>query len=106
KGPNKQISIKDMTTGEIANDPYVSPGDTVFVPKAPIFFVSGQVKAPGQYALMTGMTLRQAIARGGGLTDQGTERRVKVTRAGKVIELSLDSEIAAGDIVLVGERLF
>ena len=48
-----------------------------------------------------------AIARGGGLTDLGTERAVKVRGAdGKNVSLSLDDKIAAGEVIIVGERLF
>jgi polysaccharide export outer membrane protein len=85
----------------------VSPGDKIFSPRAALFYISGQVKSPGAYPMATGMTLRMAIGRGGGLTDLGTDRSVKVRDAnGKVVSLGLDDQIAAGEVIVVGERLF
>jgi hypothetical protein len=53
------------------------------------------------------MTLRMAIGRGGGLTDIGTDKGVKVTHAdGKVDRPGLNDKIAPGDVIVIGERLF
>ena len=70
------------------------------------FYIAGQVKAPGSYSLKTGMTIAQAIARGGGLTDSGTDKKVKVRRAGKNVTLTGDALVEAGDVLTIGERLF
>ena len=68
---------------------------------------AGQVKAPGGYPANSEMTLRMAIARGGGLTDLGTDHAVKVTRGGKKLDhVDLDAKFQAGDVIVVGERLF
>jgi polysaccharide export outer membrane protein len=106
-GPERRVGIKEMATGDSSQDPYVAPGDKIFVPTAEVFYISGQVKAPGSYSLNSDMTFRQAIARGGGLTEMGSERRVKVTRGGQELpRIDLDSKVQPGDIVVVGERLF
>ena len=58
-------------------------------------------------ALTSGMTLRMAIGRAGGLTDAGSEGHIKVTRQGKVIpRMKLDDPLIAGDVIVVGEGLF
>jgi polysaccharide export outer membrane protein len=106
-GPERRYLVSDLATGDDAQDPLVSPGDKIFSPRAALFYISGQVKAPGAYPMTTGMTLRMAIGRGGGLTDLGTDRAVKVRGAdGKVVSLTLDDQIAAGEVIVVGERLF
>jgi polysaccharide biosynthesis/export protein len=57
--------------------------------------------------LLSDMTLRMAISRGGGLTDAGSERRIRLTREGKpVAKVELDQKIEPGDVIVVGERLF
>jgi polysaccharide export outer membrane protein len=56
-------------------------GDTVNVPKAQSAFVSGQVKAPGAFAVDANMTILQLIALAGGLTDRGSEGRIFVLRS-------------------------
>ena len=107
KGPERRLVIKTLATGDVSNDPYVSPGDTIFAPPAELFYISGQVKSPGAYAIISDMTLRMAIGRGGGLTDLGTDHGIKITRGGqKVGKVDLDSKIEPGDVIVVGERLF
>jgi polysaccharide biosynthesis/export protein len=106
-GPERHYLVSALATGGDAQDPLVPPGDKIFSPRAAVFYISGQVKSPGAYPLTTGMTLRMAIGRGGGLTDLGTDHGVKVRDAGgKMVTLGLDDQIAAGEVVVVGERLF
>jgi polysaccharide export outer membrane protein len=106
-GPEKRIAVSDLATGDMALDPVVSPGEKIYVPPADVFYISGQVKAPGAYPVASGMTLRMAIARGGGLTDEGTDRGVRVTHKGGAPQKpGLDAPIASGDVIVVGERLF
>lgn len=106
-GPERRYLISALATGDEAQDPMVSPGDRIFAPVAELFYISGEVKTPGAYPMTTGMTLRMAIGRGGGLTDIGTYRGVKVThKDGKVDRPGLDDKIAPGDVIVVGERLF
>lgn len=83
------------------------PGDTVFVPQADQFFVYGQVNAPGQFPLQPGLTVRQALARAGGPTLGGSEKKVSLYRNGKLTKkIPLDEPIRANDVLRVGERLF
>lgn len=88
-------------------DILLQPGDVVFVPVAEQFYVYGQVNAPGSYPIIGDMTVRQAIARGGGPTLAGTERRVTLYRSGKNgVEANLEAPIQKGDVLFVKERLF
>ena len=53
------------------------------------------------------MTIRMAIARGGGVTENGSEKKVTLVRDGKEIKkVSLDDPVKVGDIIKIGERLF
>lgn len=106
-GPERRLLIKTLATGDATQDPIVDPGDKIYLPKAQLFYISGQVKSPGAYPLEDGMTLRMAIARAGGLTDLGSDHGVKVTDAdGKIRGAQLNDQIHARDVILVGERLF
>ena len=106
-GPERRFLISTLATGDESQDPMVSPGDRIFAPVAELFYISGEVKTPGAYPISSGMTLRMAIGRGGGLTDIGTDHGVKVThKDGKVDHLGLDDKIAPGDVIVVNERLF
>lgn len=106
-GPERRLSVKDLATGDSTQDPYVSPGDKVYVPHADVFYISGQVRTPGTFSVEPNMTVRIAIARGGGLTELGSEGKVKITRHGvKVAKVDLESKIEPDDVIIVGERLF
>lgn len=93
------------------DDIVLAGGDTIYVPRAPMFFIYGEVVKPGSYRIERGMTMRQALAAGGGLTLRGTERRLKVVRqntAGVATKISveLDDPVQPGDVVTVSESLF
>lgn len=106
KGAEKQYKIKDLATGDLTQDPYVQAGDKIYSPLAETFYIYGQVHSPGVYALVNEMTVRMAIAKSGGLTEQGNDKSVDVTRGGKKMKLDIAGKLQPGDVVVVKERLF
>lgn len=105
-GAEKQFLVADLATGDASKDPFVQPGDKIFAPPAEVFYISGQVNAPGSYPVRSDLTARQAIARGGGVTASGSDKKVTVTRGGKKVKLTGDAKVLPGDVLVVGERLF
>ena len=105
-GPEKRYLVEKLASGTSDEDPMVSPGDKIFSPQAEVFYITGQVKSPGTYPIKTDLTIAQAIARGGGLTDSGTDKHVKVTRGGKVVKLDPNAKVMPGDVLDIAERLF
>lgn len=105
-GEELKLPFRDLATGTEAQDPVVRAGDKIFVPAAEIFYVYGQVNAPGAYPIKDDMTLRKALARAGGLTPNGSEKRVKVYHDGVAQKADLERAVAPGDVLVVGERLF
>lgn len=108
-GSSKKYSIDDLATGAGQVDPVIAPGDKIYVPAATseVFYINGQVRAPGPYSLGKEITVREAIARGGGLTEMGSDRKVKIYRKNVALKgVKLDTKLEPGDIVEVGERLF
>ncbi|MBT9489727.1 MAG: polysaccharide export protein EpsE [Rubrivivax sp.] len=97
--------------GKLTDDPLVLNGDTVYVDRAPIVYIYGEVQRPGALRLERGMTLLQALATGGGLTQRGTEKGIRVHRKdadGKVqvLQPGMDDRVQEGDVVYVRESLF
>ncbi len=87
------------------------PSDTVVVPKAEQFFIYGEVRAPNTYRIKRGMTIIQALAMAGGLTDKGSDRRIQVRRRqgnGSLERISADlfDAVQPDDVLYVRERLF
>lgn len=106
-GEELTLNLRAIATGGDADDPIVNPGDKLFVPTAETFYIYGQVTAPGTYKVDRDMSLRKALARGGGLTSLGSEKRVKVFRGGEeIVRFKPNDMIKGGDVVVVGERFF
>ena len=102
---------KIASTGNQADDLELFGGDTIFVTRAPMFYIYGQVQKPGQYRLERGMTVIQALATGGGVTGKGTQRGIVRHRRdpnGKVKEegVSMDDDVQDRDVIYVKESLF
>lgn len=101
--------LAKLAAGGVGEDPLVQSGDKIFIPSAQdeVFYVSGQVKTPGQFAVTNGLTFRMALAKSGGVTENGSEKKLKVIRNGKPLKkVKLDDAVMVGDIVTIGERLF
>lgn len=103
--------VKMSSTGNQADDIELYGGDTLYVNRAPMFYIYGQVQKPGQYRLERGMTVIQALATGGGVTGKGTQRGIVRHRrdpSGKVKEegVSLDTDVQDQDVIYVKESLF
>jgi polysaccharide export outer membrane protein len=90
----------------------VAGGDVIYVERAPMFYVYGEVNKPGAYRLERGMTLRHALARGGGPTQRGTERNLRLHRrngssqAQVINNPKLDDLARPEDVLHVGESIF
>ncbi len=89
----------------------IQHGDTVWVDRQPQVYIYGEVQRPGVLRLERGMTVMQALASGGGLTQRGTHKGLRVHRKAAdgriaVIEPTLDDRVQDGDVVFVRESLF
>jgi polysaccharide export outer membrane protein len=107
----KAIDIPGLFRDEGAGENLlVQAGDTLYVDKAPTFYIYGEAQRPGTYRIERGMTILQALAQGGGPTQRGSERvRVNRTHAdGRVIQLEprLTDPVLPGDVLYVKESLF
>ncbi|WP_428312160.1 polysaccharide export protein EpsE [Hydrocarboniphaga sp.] len=107
-----QVDVEDLyVTSKLQNDIVVAAGDSIFVPRAQMFYIYGQVQRPGSYMLTRNMTVMQALAQGGGLTQRGTERSLKLSRrsvSGQMEEIkpNMTDLVKPDDVINVGESLF
>jgi polysaccharide export outer membrane protein len=103
-GQQEKVDVLTKTYG-------LQNGDTVYVERAPVFYIYGEVPRGGAYRLEPNMTVVQAIAAGGGITPRGSDRRLKLRRTGpdgKVTETDtrLQDTVKADDVIFVKEALF
>jgi polysaccharide export outer membrane protein len=106
----RTIALKDLDLGTAGVDIALHDGDIVNVPAANRFYISGFVRVPGTYRLPPGVTVTQAIALAGGLSDGGTDRHVKIDRVvnGKssAISAQLGDRVLPNDGIRVRRRMF
>ena len=107
-----EIDVSDMFLNNGSGaDVLVDGGDVIFVPKAPMFYIYGEVQRPGSYRRERDMDVRQTLALGGGLTPRGSERGLRIQRRsidGKRIEIApkLTDKVQPDDVIQVPESLF
>jgi polysaccharide export outer membrane protein len=104
-----RVNLADIQLGRLSQNVTLVEGDTIFVPKAEKFFITGQVRSPGAYTYERGLTVLQAISLAGGLTEKGSSRRIKVIRStkGKKTQQGIDlaDGIQPGDTLVIPQRL-
>src|SRR5437868_15234704 len=65
-------NINGLLKGRFDQNLPVEPGDIVNIPPTDVFFVSGEVNAPGSFPLKDGTTLQQALSLAQGATFKGS----------------------------------
>jgi len=74
------------------------------------FYILGEVKTPGSYPYVNGMSVLTAVALAGGYTYRAREDHVVITRATdpqkREVPATPDTPVLPGDIVRVPERFF
>jgi polysaccharide export outer membrane protein len=104
------IDLSDLQAGNAALNVRLLDGDTVNVPRVQSIFVSGEVKSPGAYAVEPGTTVLQVLTLAGGLTDRGSNTRIRLQRTvgGKQTDVAAkpNDVVNPGDTVIVKPRFF
>jgi polysaccharide export outer membrane protein len=105
-----RVNIKDLQSGKVSQNVQLRDGDTIFVPKAEVFFVTGQVRSPGSFVYDGGITVLQAIALAGGVNERGSTRGIKILRIvggrQQTIDARSSDSVRPGDTIVVRKRFF
>lgn len=73
------------------------------------FYIIGEVRNPGSFEYVNGMTVINAVALAGGFTYRADQDDIIISRGGSngpKVQAMLDTEVLPGDIVEVTERFF
>jgi polysaccharide export outer membrane protein len=106
---------KTRTQIQAGDDMPLQAGDHVVVKKGEFFSVNGEVNNSGQKRWLPGMTVLQAVAAAGGMTNKGKyghiERPVKdedgnLIKYEKVKDLKNETPILAGDVLIIARKWF
>jgi len=105
------VDLLSIIQGDSTKNIEVRGGDSIFVPRAPVVYVYGEVAKGGAYRIEPDMTVMQAISLAGGITPRGSENRVQVRRRGgdgKWVQskAKLTDAVSPDDVIHVRESLF
>jgi polysaccharide export outer membrane protein len=89
-----KVNLTALYKGQFDQNQRLEPGDIVNIPRSDVFFVAGEVRAPGSFPLKDGTTLRQAISLAQGMTFKAKPSRGIIFRedpvAGSRQEIKID----------------
>lgn len=100
-----------MEGGDISQNIMIYNKDNVYVSKAGMFYVAGEVKNPNAYKIEKDTTVLKAIAIAKGFTGKASKSKVRIIRIvdGKetiLQKVQLDTPVQADDVVVVPESFF
>ena len=98
-------------SGDFTNNPEIIAGDSIYVARAPLFYIYGEVNRPGAFRIEKGMTVMQALSMGCGISQRGTEKNVELRRrdaTGQYVTYkgALTDAVQPNDVIFVRESLF
>lgn len=102
--------VEDKLTRGLKGDYLINPRVSVSVAEYRQFFVNGEVKRPGAYPYVPGLTVRKAISFSGGFAERADKSNIFVLHenspGGKPGRVALDDELRPGDILTVEQSFF
>ncbi|TNE61440.1 MAG: polysaccharide export protein [Alphaproteobacteria bacterium] len=109
-GGKDLAEVETIVSAKLADGYLINPRVSVEVLNYRPFYILGEVKQPGSYPYVNGMTVLNAIALASGFTYRANEKKIEITRKlnGKEQKLSVDNTtiVMPGDIIRVPERFF
>ena len=112
KTTRQEIDVPAMyRTGNLSRNIELQNGDTVFVQRAPVFYIYGEVQRSGAYRLEPATSVMNAVSLGGGLTPRGTTRGARIHRKlpdGTIqkLDANLTDSVHPDDVIYIRESLF
>jgi protein involved in polysaccharide export with SLBB domain len=102
--------VEAVITQKYGKDYLVDPHVTVEILNYRPFFILGEVKNPGSYPYVSGMTVVNAVALAGGYTPRANKDRIVIKHGNdpnaQEQRVQEDSPVLPGDVIRVPERFF
>jgi len=108
----KEIDIASMfLDNKMQDNLTVANGDVIYVHRAPMFYIYGEVQRPGPQRVERNMTIREALALGGGPTERGAELNLSLYRRGPGGKVSsstpdLSDPVRPDDVIYLSGSVF
>jgi polysaccharide export outer membrane protein len=94
-----KVNINGLFRGEFDKNMRLDPWSIVHIPQAEVFFVGGDVNAPGSFIFKEGATLRQAITLAQGMKFTAASDRAIIFREDPVTRKRQEIRVDAGKIM-------
>ena len=112
-----EVSISGLSTKQVEQviqqglkgDYLINPNVYAQVVEYRPFYIHGEVKNPGGYPYQPGMTINQAVALAGGLTERASKEKIFLFKEGnknQQLAAQLGSKVSAGDTITIEQRFF
>lgn len=113
-----EFNVQGLTPHQLRNvianglaDKYLKdPNVQVYVIEYRPVYITGEVKKPGGYPYVPGLTVHKAVSLAGGLTGLASTRNIFITRegqdAGEPEEAKLSTPVGPGDTLFIDEGFF
>ena len=101
-----KVNRKELELGS-AQSIVLQDGDTISVPEAEKYTVTGYVRSPGVFELDGEISILQALAIAGGATEQGATNRIEIQRPGidkPIKNVKMTDVVKPGDIITVPRK--
>lgn len=100
-----------IVQGDASLDVTLMDNDSIYISKAGVFYITGEIKKPDAYKHEEGLTVIKAATMAGGFTEKAAPARIKIIRKmdkkEKVIErVNMDEVVLPDDIIIVPETYF
>jgi len=107
----KPLDVTELFVKGSELDELVQGGDTLYVPREPLFYIYGEVEKPGSYRLERHMTVMQGLAVGGYSNERGSKWRTQIYRQDEdgsmhEVELNGTDSLKPNDVIYVRLRIF
>lgn len=101
-----RVNRKELEFGS-AQSIALQDGDTISVPEAEKYTITGYVRSPGVFELDGEISVLQALAIAGGVTEQGASNRIEIQRQGvekPIKKVKMTDLVKPGDIITVPRK--
>jgi len=101
--------LEQRLTGFLLDGYLKKPEVVVSILEYRLFYVYGEVKKPGGFNFVHGLTVQKAIALAGGFTPRASERKITLAHEGAgdaTDKVKLEDPVLPGDVMFVGESIF
>jgi polysaccharide export outer membrane protein len=115
EGEAAEVLVVDLLSliekGDLSQNLQILDGDTVFISKAGMCFITGEVEKAGTYSCGDGTTVLRLVALAGGFTGKASKRSISVVRIvnnEKTVykDVDLYTPLLDNDVVVVPESFF